>query len=156
MEKSAIVIKADEKTATVCVERETACKHCSAAFCPGCKKVITAEIPNSLGARKGDRVTLETPSEGILIYSAMIFVVPVIAALAAYGITVGIGAGVADGLNQYAEIIAAAGFAAAFAGGCFAAMYVSKSRFAIRMTNIEARVAGAEDDSDENSATEKY
>lgn len=151
MEKSAIVIKADEKTATVRVERETACKHCSAAFCPGCKKVITAEIPNSLGARKGDRVTLETPSEGILIYSAIIFVLPVIAALAAYGIAVGTG----DRLAQYAETIAAAVFAAAFAGGCIAAVFASKSRFAIRMTNIEARAAGAEDDSDENSTTEQ-
>ncbi|HHX53813.1 MAG TPA: SoxR reducing system RseC family protein [Clostridiales bacterium] len=70
------------------VVRQDACGQCAQqSFCLGCAKTITAVVKNDIGAHPGDKVTLETSSKNILLYSFLAFLLPIIAGAAAYIIT---------------------------------------------------------------------
>lgn len=86
MKQNGVVIKTDDNgTAQVSVKRESACEACRIKnSCITCKKTISSVADNSIGAKEGDTVTLETPSSLILLYSALVFILPIIVALASY------------------------------------------------------------------------
>jgi len=67
--------------------RQTACDGChTKAFCPSCKKKLTARAYNAAGAGIGDLVEVSTPSGIILKYAAFIFVLPLVIGLAFYAV----------------------------------------------------------------------
>ena len=74
------------KYAQVECVRESACDGChSKDFCLACsKKMLTVKAKNQVGALPGDEVEIESPSGTVLGYAALIFVVPIIVALAGY------------------------------------------------------------------------
>ncbi|MGI6743694.1 MAG: SoxR reducing system RseC family protein [Eubacteriales bacterium] len=88
MTQQAIVKSVSGNTAKVAVVRQDACGQCAQqSFCLGCAKTITAVVKNDIGAHPGDKVTLETSSKNILLYSFLAFLLPIIAGAAAYIIT---------------------------------------------------------------------
>ncbi|NLZ36465.1 MAG: SoxR reducing system RseC family protein [Clostridiales bacterium] len=88
MTQQAIVKSVAGNTAKVVVLRADACGHCAEkSFCLGCAKTITAVVKNDIGAHPGDKVTLESSSKHILLYSFLAFLLPIIAGIAAYIIT---------------------------------------------------------------------
>lgn len=67
--------------------RQSACDGChTKAFCPSCKKKLTARAYNAAGANVGDLVEISTPSGVILKYAVFIFVLPIVIGLAFYGV----------------------------------------------------------------------
>lgn len=85
MKQTAKVIEVNGNKATVEVERSSACAGCSESHnCIACKKKIRVVADNPAGACVGDRVVIESESQRILGYAALVFVVPVIIAFAAF------------------------------------------------------------------------
>lgn len=94
MKQTAIVIEVKDGKATVEVERSSACAGCSESHdCIACKKKIRVTADNAAGANVGDRVVIESGSERILGYAALVFVLPLLLAFAAFFIARGVGAG---------------------------------------------------------------
>lgn len=94
MKQTAIVTEVKGNKATVEVERSSACAGCSESHdCIACKKKITVTAENAAGAAVGDRVVIESGSERILGYAALVFVLPLLLAFAAFFIARGSGAG---------------------------------------------------------------
>lgn len=87
------IISVNDKIAIVEVNRKSACEGChkstdgnSCSVCGlmGGNKTITAKAKNSIGAKVGDRVEIESSSGRMLLYGLMIFVLPIVASLIAY------------------------------------------------------------------------
>lgn len=80
-----IVKKTDGEYAGVSVMRSSACDACHAkGFCVECKKTMEARALNAVGAEAGDTVELESPTGTVLGYAAIMFLMPVVAALGSY------------------------------------------------------------------------
>ena len=74
----------DGNTAAVSVTRRAACKGCSASGCMGCEKKIETKARNDACAREGDCVEIESPSGTIIKYAALVFLFPIVLAIAFY------------------------------------------------------------------------
>ena len=95
MKQNGIVLTTDGKTATVSVLRASACEGCHrhAEGCTACSLLAgdrrhTAKVQNPIGALPGERVTVEASDSHILACAAVLFVLPVLLALASYMIGV--------------------------------------------------------------------
>ena len=94
MKTVATVIETPEKEiAIVRVERQSACEGCHRATeeggCSVCtllggKNAAHAQARNTVGAVVGDRVEIESRTGRILLYAALVFLVPVVALIAGY------------------------------------------------------------------------
>ena len=83
MKQQGIVIKTEDNgTAQVSVKRERACDVCKIK--DSCKKTIISVAENAIDAKNGDVVTIETPSSLIILYSALVFILPIFIALISY------------------------------------------------------------------------
>lgn len=76
--------------ATVSVLRKEACAHCAGRVVCGTAKTVSVAAKNPVDAQIGDTVTIETPTENVLGYAALVFLAPVILAVALYLIFSGI------------------------------------------------------------------
>lgn len=85
MKQKGTVIDIQGEYATVEVMRTSACVGCSQQEgCIACKKKIQSRAYNPMGAKKGDTVTLESPSGTVLFYALLVFVLPLALAIAGY------------------------------------------------------------------------
>ena len=64
------------------VDGEHGCSVCSLM---GGDRAIRTEAENPIGARVGDRVVIESRTGRMLLYAALVFLLPIVAALCAYG-----------------------------------------------------------------------
>ena len=102
MNTIAVVKETNGKYAVVETERKSACDGChkneNGEGCAMCKifggsAKISAKAKNGVGARVGDKVEIESSSGRMLGYAAFVFVLPLIFAIAAYFVGMGIGIG---------------------------------------------------------------
>ena len=72
--------------ARVKVERLSACGKSCASCGTGCadKHVITVEAENTIGAKPGDRVVIESSTKGVLGAALLVYILPILCFLAAY------------------------------------------------------------------------
>ncbi|MBQ2513295.1 MAG: SoxR reducing system RseC family protein [Clostridia bacterium] len=112
------VVSTDGRYATVMTERKSACEGChrSAEGCAACSLLgaggkMTCRARNDAGAKTGDTVEISSDSRRMLTYGAVIFILPIALAIAAYFI-----AGRFSGGEAIPAISAGAAFAAALAG----------------------------------------
>ncbi len=101
-----IVLKTDGEFATVGVKRQTACDTCRAQCGGHCDKASTVEtvVKNTLGAKVGDRVRLYSGTSRVLLYAALVFILPLITAALGYLIPYLLGG--TTGVNSAAAVIA--------------------------------------------------
>ncbi len=84
MKRNAVVESVSGDRAVVVFMREEACASCSGRhLCANAKKT-KVEVKNSLGAAVGDEVEIETKTTSLLLYSAILFLAPVLLALTMY------------------------------------------------------------------------
>ena len=93
MNTVAIVKETNGKYAIVETERKSACDGChkneNGEGCAMCKVFggsakVTARARNIVGAAVGDKVEIESSSSRMLAYAAIVFILPVIVAIASY------------------------------------------------------------------------
>ncbi|MBR6708249.1 MAG: SoxR reducing system RseC family protein [Clostridia bacterium] len=93
METKAIVIAVDGEYATVRADRKSACDGChknkadgGCAMCTilGDKKALDSRAKNTVGAKPGDVVLLESESKKVLGYAALVFLMPIALGLLFY------------------------------------------------------------------------
>ena len=102
MKVKAILVAVEEhNVAVVSVSRHAACdgchkqedgKGCSVCTLLGGKREATARAKNTLGATVGDVVEVEMASTRVLLYAALVFLLPIILSLAGYFIADAAGA----------------------------------------------------------------
>ena len=115
MQTKAVVIALDGAFATVETERKSACEGCHKAEDGGCTvcslmgadRKIATKAHNSIGAKVGDVVTIESKTTRMLGYGLLVFILPIVVALLAWGIASQFSANIAT-----QAIAAFAGFAA--------------------------------------------
>ena len=92
--KCTVIEVKKDGTAIVCAERKSACAECHAAgggkTCGACDIFLgddkfTAEADNSIGAKAGDTVTVESPSGYVIASAALLFILPIVIAALFYG-----------------------------------------------------------------------
>ncbi len=93
MRVKAVVTEVSEKYSVVESERMSACEGChkSAEGCSVCslmgsEKKISTKAINRIGAKVGDTVEIETESRRVMLYAAVVFMLPVLLCLAFYGV----------------------------------------------------------------------
>lgn len=95
MQTKAVVIATDGMFATVETERKSACEGCHKAEEGGCsvcslmgsdRKIATKAI-NTVGARIGDTVMIESNTSRMLWYAVLVFILPILVALIGWGIS---------------------------------------------------------------------
>ena len=94
MQTKATVTSIDGAFATVEAERTSACDGCHKAEEGGCSvcslmgsdRKIATRANNPLGAKIGDRVLIESKTSRMLWYGALVFILPIVVALLAWGI----------------------------------------------------------------------
>ncbi|MBQ9115585.1 MAG: SoxR reducing system RseC family protein [Clostridia bacterium] len=85
MKQNALVTETNENgTATVTVLRQSACSACSARHACGSAKSTVSTVNNPLNAQVGDTVEIEAPSGNVLRYASLVFLAPVLIAIALY------------------------------------------------------------------------
>ena len=92
MTTEATVVSVENKIAVVESERLSACEGChnhtdggcSACTLLGGQRVISTRAYDRIGVKVGDRVVIESSSRRMLLYAALIFLLPVAAATAVY------------------------------------------------------------------------
>ena len=99
MEQTGKVVAVDGKVATVEIKRLSACDSCHNAEsgCAVCSLLSggsthTSCVRDPIGVSVGDRVLIVADDSRILAYSLLVFVLPLLAAAAAYGVAVLLGA----------------------------------------------------------------
>lgn len=89
----ATVLNTEGDIALVEVERSSACEGChknetgegcSVCTLTGGNRKFSAKALNKVGAHKGDKVEIASSSSRVLFYSALVFLLPVVVALAFY------------------------------------------------------------------------
>ena len=94
MQTKAVVVAMDGDFATVETERKSACDGCHKAEEGGCtvcslmggdRKIATQAL-NRVGANVGDIVTIESDTSRMLWYGLLVFILPIIVALLAWGV----------------------------------------------------------------------
>ena len=142
MRQIGVVTHTDENRATVSVSRKTACEGCAAKSedggnCSGCitfaknrEMLTTAE--NTLGAKPGDRVIVETDSTTVIGYAAAVFLLPLVLGAAGYFV---------GGLISVpaAYIASVIGFAAAFIFLYFGLNKRAEKRCDVKIVQIISR-----------------
>ena len=95
MQTKAVVIATNGMFATVEAERKSACDGCHKAEEGGCtvcslmgsdRKIATKAI-NTLGAKVGDTVMIESNTSRMLWYAVLVFILPIVIALVGWGIS---------------------------------------------------------------------
>lgn len=87
MKQTATVKEVVGETAILLVKRQTMCDGChKESGCSGCSQVIEITVKNSLNALPGDTVTVETPGASVIGVAALVFLLPLFLAFAAYGV----------------------------------------------------------------------
>ena len=91
MQQIGIVKEVFEKYTVVEVSRKSACEGCHAntdGNCSACvsfgDRVTVCKAENSIGAKAGDRVLLESASGTVLLYAAAVFLFPLILGIIGY------------------------------------------------------------------------
>ncbi len=118
MTQKARVISLDGEYAVVRVSRKTICEgchntdsSCSACFAFGDKNAECRAL-NLCGAQIGDTVTVKTESSRIIGYAALVFIAPIVIALAACMLSQGLG-------STYSVLWALGGFLIPFGLFCY-------------------------------------
>lgn len=86
MKKTAQVISvSSDGMAELRVKRDSACGDC--ATCGGCDAgSITFSVKNTLDAKPGDTVSVETPSKAVIAVAALVYLLPLLLFFAGYAI----------------------------------------------------------------------
>lgn len=95
MQTKAVVVAINKDFATVETERKSACEGCHKAEEGGCSvcslmggdQKIATQAHNSIGAKVGDVVIIESRTTRILWYGLLVFILPIVIALLAWGIS---------------------------------------------------------------------
>ena len=88
MKQTAIVKDVVGDTAILLVKRQTMCDGCHReSGCSGCSQILEVRVKNRLNAAVGDSVTIETPGATVIGVAALVFLLPLILAFVAYGVT---------------------------------------------------------------------
>ena len=94
MQTKAVVVATQSEFATVEAERKSACEGCHKAEEGGCtvcslmggdRKIATQAL-NRIGAKIGDVVIIESQTTRMLWYGLLVFILPIVVALLAWGI----------------------------------------------------------------------
>lgn len=117
MKQSAKVIEVKDELAIVEVSRTTICegchKHEGGSACSACltfgDRKASAKALNKIGASVGDRVIVEASSQRIIVYSAIIFFLPILLAILVYLLTAA---------NEYSILYTLVTFAVSFLLAC--------------------------------------
>ena len=87
MKQTAIVKEVAGENAILLVKRQTMCDGChKESGCGGCSQIIEISVKNTLNAAVGDTVTVETPGATVIGVAALVFLLPLFLAFAAYGV----------------------------------------------------------------------
>ncbi len=121
----------------ITVKRESACSH-NCADCAGCGSMIhapeiTAVALDDLGARAGQRVTVESASSSVLRYAFLLYLLPFVGLFAA-----------AVGFQRFGEGVAAAGAVTAFVA-VLAGVSLPLERYLRRHKAVTYRVVAVEE-----------
>ncbi len=82
MEQQGYIIEIiDKKTAKLKMQRHSACASCGKCTTTSEKKDIVAEVDNSIGAKVGDRVSVNMESMNVLKAAAIVYILPLIGLL---------------------------------------------------------------------------
>jgi len=87
MKKKAYVEETYGDTAVLKIKRECACQNkysCDVKCFSLQEDTITVTVKNSIGAKTGDFVEVESKTSSILIYAAVVFLLPLIVGLSVY------------------------------------------------------------------------
>lgn len=93
MKTVATVVELNGAIATVETERTSACEgchkkaegeNCSVCSLMGSGRKLRSKAENRAGARVGDRVSVETATSRVLFYAALVFVLPILLAVAGW------------------------------------------------------------------------
>lgn len=134
MTQSGRVVDVVQNYATVEIMRDSACASCSSAHsCIGCKRTVRVKALNSANAAVGDVVTVETPTQRVLFYAFCVFLLPLLAAIAAYVIAMQFT------VEKFALLWAMGGFALAFAFVFLVLERRAKKRENLVITHIEEK-----------------
>lgn len=84
MQQRGYVSRADEKLAKIIIQRESACGHSCSSCGGGCNdnNSIILELENTLGAKKGEYVIVESKSSTILKTAFVAYVIPLMLMIA--------------------------------------------------------------------------
>ena len=138
MKQKAIVKETFENgKATVTVLRASACSACSARHACGSAKKAESTVNNKIGAQVGDTVEIEAPSQSVIGYSALVFLAPVLLAIALYLPLSALG-------ETYGILGAAAGFVIPFV----IAFFISKANAEKVRPTVTAILTGENADPD--------
>ena len=138
MRQIGIVKSLQGNRATISVSRKTACEGCAAKSgeggCSGCMTLATnhelvTAADNTLGAKVGDRVIVETDSNIVIGYAAAVFLLPLLFGVAGY-----FAGRLISTLAAY--IVSAVGFAAAFVFLYFGLNKRAEKRCDVRIVQI--------------------
>lgn len=124
IEQKGIVIRVERDYAVVEVNRQPACAGDCGQKCAGCSinaKKTEIRVKNLAQAQAGDTVVLQSDGKKMLFYAFLIYIVPILAAVAGYGLGYLLGAS-EDG----AILCAAALFVVAFAPALLANRRLSR------------------------------
>ncbi len=95
MKRTARVISVNGKYAEISAERSSMCDGCSKNGCQSCasskifgtNKSFVARANNPVDAKVGDTVEIETSDKNVLLYSFLVFIVPIVFCAVTYGIS---------------------------------------------------------------------
>ena len=137
---TAKVIKVEGNCAIVEVQRKSACDGChkmtSGEGCGVCSLLgsdsrFTARADNRIGAREGDRVEVRSATGRVLMYSALVFLVPVIVGILLYVVS-----GYFFQVELYRYIMLAVGFLLCFLGIWLYSKLVISKRCDVEIVSI--------------------
>ncbi len=140
MLNTAVVIETDRDRAVVRVERKSACEGCHKASggkdCAVCglvggNRTLDARAINSVGAEVGDTVEIESASSRVLLYAALVFILPIVLAFAGYGI-----AYLCGSVEWVCAVSAAAGAVAALAVAAIVSRAVGRRRCDVKIIKV--------------------
>lgn len=147
MKSEGRVVSTDGKYAVVATERRAACEGCHKRGEDGTCSVCTllggetrldTRALNRVGAVVGDTVELESSSERMLGYAALVFILPCVIAIAAYAVTARFISG-----ELYPSLAAVGGFAAGLAAAALYSRFAVGDRADVVITRV---ISGAPDD----------
>lgn len=144
MRQRAVVIKTEGKLAEIEVSRSTMCDgcqknggcahHCELSGIVANSGKMRTTAQNTIGAKPGDTVEVETESTKVLGYAALVFVLPILVCAVFYFL-----ADAVFSSETYALIAAAAGFVLSFLGISFFDRSKKESGLDIQIVEIVKR-----------------
>lgn len=144
MRQRAVVIKTEGKLAEIEVSRSTMCDgcqknggcahHCELSGIVANSGKMRTTAQNTIGAKPGDTVEVETESTKVLGYAALVFVMPILVCAVFYFL-----ADAVFSSETYALIAAAAGFVLSFLGISFFDRSKKESGLDIQIVEIVKR-----------------